>query len=299
VDAQIYKLNTLVPELFDLETSLDRPMVKFARGDGEELQLGYSVTRLSDPEDQSTLGSLVVFQDLTKIAKMEESLRMSEKLAAVGKLAAGIAHEIRNPLAGISGSAQLLRGSEHLDDEDKRLLAIIQRESLRLDALITEFLEYVRPQKPKFEEVHLNEVVREVIEGLQVNPKWNAEGCKLLFGSETNEPFVVKGDRNKITQALINFVLNSGQAGARRVEIRIDPDAHLHVVDDGHGISPEHQARLFEPFFTTKEAGTGLGLATSYRALEAMEARISVRSPVPDFCDQGGTMVSVQFKRAS
>jgi len=304
IDAQVTRLNTLVPVQGNLDpiASDDRPTVRFRRNNGDELQLGYSVARLSDPDDRSVLGSLVVFQDLTQILKMEENLRMSEKLAAVGKLAAGIAHEIRNPLAGISGSAQLLATLSDLEDEDQRLLNIIQKESARLDSLITDFLDYVRPAKLKLEPILIQGVAESVLEGLKVNTKWQKLGCAADLINRLPPDTRVQGDANKITQILINLLLNSGQAGAKRVQVLIErsPEGRvaLRVKDNGGGISPNNLKRLFEPFFTTKDAGTGLGLATSYRLVEAMEARMHVTSPLPDFAAQGGTEFTIEFRAA-
>lgn len=300
VSEKIFRLNTMVPVLGADIVGPERRTVKYQKPGGEWLELGYSVSRLSDPDDRSPLGNLVVFQDLTLITKMEEELRLSEKLAAVGKLAAGIAHEIRNPLAGISGSAQLLSANDSMHAEDRSLLNIIQRESTRLDTLITEFLEYVKPQKPKLQPVELYRVCEQVIESLNVNPKWTKLACTARMHPDARRELRASGDPNKITQVLMNFLLNSGQAGAKLVEISLletQKGPVLEIRDNGKGISAEHQLRLFEPFFTTKETGTGLGLAISYRGLETMGAKIEVRSPLPDFADaKSGTMFRIEFK---
>lgn len=298
IERQISHLTTLVPTASAPEAATDRPTVRYRRPDtNEELQLGYSVARLTDPEDRSLLGSLLVFQDLTNVMKLEENLRLSEKLAAVGKLAAGIAHEIRNPLAGISGSAQLLSSLTDLGEEDQRLLDIIQRESARLDSLINDFLEYVRPSKLKVETVDLTATVVKLIENMRVNPRWLKHACELeLVGSPG--PILVEGDANRITQVLMNFVLNSGQAGAKRAEFRLSADGRLELRDSGPGIPAEIRSRIFEPFFTTKESGTGLGLAISYKVLEALGAHVEVVSPTPDFCPTGGTMFRIEFRIA-
>jgi two-component system, NtrC family, sensor histidine kinase PilS len=271
-----------------------REVVDYLSPEGSLLKLGYSLARLKDPDDQSIIGTLFVFQDLTHVLKMEEDLRTSEKLAAIGKLAAGIAHEIRNPLAGISGSAQLLSGSSALHDEDKQLLTIIQRESTRLDALITEFLEYVRPQQMDLKPVDLVEIAQQCFESLKVSEKWKLLNCQLTLEAP-NVAVKVRGEPNKITQALLNLILNAGQAGASRVLVTIGSDGILEVRDNGSGISPEHQRRLFEPFFTTKDKGTGLGLAVSYKLIEAMDARIDVVSPAADFCEKGGSIFRIKF----
>jgi two-component system sensor histidine kinase PilS (NtrC family) len=270
-----------------------REIVDYVNESGGLQKLGYSLATLKDPDDRTIIGTLFVFQDLTDVLKMEEALRTSEKLAAVGKLAAGIAHEIRNPLAGISGSAQLLAGASGLGDEDKQLLAIIQRESVRLDGLITEFLEYVRPQKLELKSVDIVSLARQCAESLKVNPKWTALKCSLKI--EAPDSVLVRGEANKITQVLLNLLLNAGQAGARNVQLRVSANGVIEVLDDGSGISTENRKRLFEPFFTTKDKGTGLGLAVSYKVLEAMGARIEVVSPATDFCEKGGSIFRISF----
>ncbi len=298
VTEKIVKLNTVIPT-DGSDYGVERRTVKYKRPNQATLDLGYSIARLSDPEDKSPLGFLVTFQDLTNVIKLEEDLRVTEKLAAVGKLAAGIAHEIRNPLAGISGSAQLLLGGSDMHEEDRKLLAIIQRESNRLDLLITEFLEYVKPQKPKLEPVNLLKLSEQVIESLKVNPKWNLLKCEAIIHASSEKELCASGDANKITQAVMNFLLNAGQAGAKRVEILVRGSLRgpvMEIRDNGKGISVEHQAHLFEPFFTTKESGTGLGLAISYKSLETMGARIQVVSPIADFSANGGTLFRLEFK---
>jgi two-component system sensor histidine kinase PilS (NtrC family) len=298
LDPHLHKLNTLVPNIDSFEEARDRRAIKYQSPTGQELRLGYSIARLKDPVERGPLGTLVVFQDLTEIMQLEESLRVSEKLAAVGKLAAGIAHEIRNPLAGISGSAQLLTVTPSLDDEDKRLLAIIQRESGRLDSLITDFLEYVRPAKPKLDPCDLRSLCAQVRENLRVNAKWQKLACKIDLNAEGATPFVVRSDSNKITQILLNLIFNAGQAGATTVELRLRKASKIQllVIDNGAGIKPEHQKHLFEPFFTTKEGGTGLGLAVSFKLLESMGARINVRSPAAEFVPKDGTIFIIEFE---
>jgi two-component system sensor histidine kinase PilS (NtrC family) len=278
----------------------DRPLIEYRTSNGENLKLGYSVAPLSDTETGQSLGALVVFQDLTEIIKLEESLRLTEKLAAVGKLAAGIAHEIRNPLAGISGSAQLLMGHPQLSEEDNKLLAIIQKETRRLDTLITEFLDYVRPPQPKIEPVDIFSIAKHVVESLAVNAKWKSLNCGVQIAQVPDLSVKILGDSNKITQVLMNLILNAGQASASLVKVTWKSSSQtLEVSDNGKGISQENQKRLFEPFFTTKETGTGLGLATSYRALESMGAQIHVDSPNPQLRDSPtqGTLFTISFRK--
>ena len=262
------------------------------------LKLGYSTAKLEDPDDNHILGTLLVFQDLTAVIKMEHELRMSEKLAAVGKLAAGIAHEIRNPLAGISGSAQLLMGATSMNEEDSQLLRIIQRESTRLDGLITEFLEYVRPQDMELKAINIAGIAKEVSESVKVNSKWVEMGTQLELIVDDDE-ILADGDANKMIQVLMNLIINAGQSGAQNVQVQVSKDAWIEVRDNGSGIPIENQSRLFEPFFTTKEKGTGLGLAISYRVIEAMGGTVDVISPASEFCENGGSIFKVRFRKSS
>ncbi|NCN26497.1 PAS domain-containing protein [bacterium] len=292
-------LHTMYPVVGDFSEKSSRKVVCYKSVTGEFLNLGYSLARLNDPEDRSPIGTLVVFQDLTHVMKIEEDLRMSEKLAAVGKLAAGIAHEIRNPLAGISGSAQLLEGSSYLEQEDKQLLNIIQRESQRLDGLITEFLNYVRPTDAKLEGVELNQLAHDVVESLQVNPIFKDKGCKLQLKKAPVEELWVEGDRNKLVQVLINLIINAAQANATQVSLEVQQPGRLQVWDNGSGIKEENINRVFEPFFTTKDKGTGLGLALSYKLIEAMGGSVKVRSPIPEQVDTGGSMFTIELRGAN
>ncbi len=286
---------TSISDLF--EPIANRRTISFKNQQGKELRLGYSLARLSSPDNHEILGTLILFQDLTDAINMEENLKLSEKLAAVGKLAAGIAHEIRNPLAGISGAAQLLEADHALTEENQKLLNIIQRESSRLDSLISEFLEFVRPSPPKQDPIQLPKIANQVIESLQVNSKWKALGCHVHFKAEESRDEAL-GDENRIAQVLLNLVLNAGQAGAKEVWLEVSEGTRVRVLDNGPGIPEDIQARIFEPFFTTKDRGTGLGLAIAYKTLEGVGASINIKSPVSEKFAIGGTLFEIQFKKA-
>jgi|GEM_PF-1587273 len=306
------KLQELIPEIEPLRAQLetvtsindfdaalkDRHFLNYKK-ETSDLKLSYALARLSDPEDKSPIGTLIVLQDLSDMLNMKEELHQSEKLAAVGKLAAGIAHEIRNPLASISGAAQLFEGSTHLETEDKKLLSIIQKESARLDFLITDFLEYVRPQEPKQNKINLKALINDVIDSLSVNPKWLESGSVAQIIEKGSSESFALGDHDKIIQVILNMMLNSSQAGAKNVFLHIEDGHRLSVADDGPGIPDEMKKNIFEPFFTTKQSGTGLGLAISYRALEDMDAQVEVESPAEEFVHSGGTVFKIRFKEAA
>lgn len=296
IEKEILKLSTVVPVLSS-ELSHERKALTYLRPDSqEELKLGYSVVRLMDPDNQQVMGSLVVFQDLTIVTRLEEDVRRNEKLAAIGKLSAGIAHEIRNPLASISGSAQLLLGSD-LNSEDRALLQIISRESFRLDALITEFLDFVKPEQVKTEVVDLNVVYQRLSQSLQVNQKWVKLNVSLEFAGKQNDQSLVMGDASKLEQILLNLVLNAGQAGAKKIRVEVLESGGFRVMDDGEGVPESRRSQIFEPFYTTKSTGTGLGLSVSHRMIELMGGGITVISPAREFCPVRGTIFEVRLKK--
>jgi signal transduction histidine kinase len=142
--------------------------------------------------------------------------------------------------------------------------------------------------------------VNQAIENMRVSSKWLALKSNIEFSHPQGQDVRVRGDANRITQVLLNFIYNAGQAGASDVKIEIQPGSHpvLKIIDNGSGISIENQKRLFEPFFTTKEGGTGLGLAISYRIIESLNATVKVVSPVSSGSPKGGTMFIIEFEGA-
>lgn len=233
-----------------------------------------------------TGGRVLLFQDVTKLMVMEDRLKQNEKLAAVGQLAAGIAHEIRNPLAGMSASIEMLRQGlpqQLVDRENQRLMDIAIREIDRLNGLISEFLNYVKPDKLKLEKTVLADVLEEVVTA--------AAGAKELAGKVTIQPQWDRGawalaSSEKLKQVIWNLVVNAAQAMKTGGAIQVgcagaDPKrVKFWVEDQGAGMSEEVLSHLYEPFFTTKEKGTGLGLATVYKIVEAHHGEIKVSSKV-------------------
>ena len=249
--------------------------------------LEVTITRFNDGESRLK-GWLLVIDDRTDRKRMEDHLRQQEKLAAVGQLAAGIAHEIRNPLASISGSVQLmLSESTHRPDEEVRLMKIVDKEINRLNGLITEFLEYVKPENSVVkvgEPVDLNQVVRDVVEATQFNQSLRRDVERELT---LRAGATVIGDRDKLKQAVINFVMNAYQAMEKVTHPKLGVETivgretvTLVLRDNGCGIKAENLNRVFEPFHTTKPKGTGLGLAVTHKILEAHGATVAVDSQV-------------------
>jgi two-component system sensor histidine kinase PilS (NtrC family) len=258
----------------------ERKQVQFEGRDGRTLHLGMSVSVLRDLEHQVD-GGIVIFQDLTRVVEMEEELRRSERLGAVGQLAAGLAHEIRNPLASLSGAIELLAADLPTSDQNSQTLAqIVKRETARLNRLVSDFLTYARPGPGRSEPVPLRPLFDE-IQALVTKD----EDCAVDVRIDVPEALRALGNPDQLRQVFWNLVLNAAQSepsdGVVNVRARassLPGDIEISIADRGCGIPRDTLDRIFEPFFTTKPKGTGLGLATVHRVVEAHGGRISVAS---------------------
>ncbi len=287
------RLETIVPHLIDrlkafgesLQSKEGPPVARFdfsyVSPLDEKLLLETTVSAL--PVENAIQGFIITFQDLTRVRRLEFQMRQSEKMAAVGQLAAGIAHEIRNPLASISGSVQLLGSSfSARQEEEHKLMAIVLREIDRLNNLVTEFLDFVRPDVLRDDPVDLNQLVRDVGEMLKYNKNLRAEVRQDL---DLLASLPISGNRDKLKQALLNIILNAYQSmnDAKEPVISIstfDRDGRviLKIKDRGCGIDEVGLRKMFEPFHTTKPKGTGLGLAVTHKIIESHHGRIFVES---------------------
>lgn len=273
---------------------LARLELAYARPDGRSVGLGVSVSPLATREP-GRRGHLVVFQDLTEIKRLEEEVRTKEKLAAVGEVAAQLAHEIRNPLGSISGSAQVLM-EEPLESEQKRLLAIITRESRRLSDTLSRFLFQVRGSGRPLQPVDIGPVIAEAIELLRNGPEVGPHH-EVRFVTD-GTPHVCLADPDQISQVFWNLARNGLEAmphgGLLEVRLaRRDSELELSVRDEGRGLAREEQRRMFETFHSTRPGGTGLGLAIVYRIVREHHGDIAVKS-VPEH----GTAVVVRLPLA-
>jgi two-component system, NtrC family, sensor histidine kinase PilS len=230
-----------------------------------DLTVGVTVSPLRDVKNQ-VIGRVVNFQDLTELRRLEAQSRRSERLAMVGQLAAGIAHEIRNPLASISGSIELLRQGPSASDDDRTLMAIVHREVQRLNVLIGDLLDYANPRPPQPVDFDLGVMVEETLQVARREPAF----ASLEMAFSVDRPLPLHADPAKLRQVLWNLLRNAADAAALggrhvRVEAWRDTGATTLVVsDDGPGIPADQLTRIFDPFFTTKSKGTGLGLATCH-----------------------------------
>ncbi|ALC16924.1 sensor histidine kinase PilS, PAS domain-containing [Desulfuromonas soudanensis] len=249
---------------------------EFVDPSGRSLLLGYSSTLVRDPDEQPS-ALLITFQDLTAFKEMQEQLQRSDRLAAVGRLASGMAHEIRNPLASISGSVQLLMETGAVDKAGLRLMGIVVREVDRLNGLLTDFLVYAKPSPPRFEAVDLSALFDELAEMVTVDPRFAA----VKIRREYSPGVVVSVDRKQFRQALWDLVINGAEAmpegGTLTLGVSRD-GSRIYVEDTGRGIPEGIKERIFEPFFTTKDFGTGLGLASVLTIVEAHGGRIEAET---------------------
>lgn len=280
-----------VPAFADFRGEVARAEADFVRPSGERLRLGYSAFPLRGRSGE-TVGTAVIFQDLTRMRAMEEAMARSERLADLGRVAAGLAHELRNPLAAMSGSLELLRATAALDGEQRRLMEIVQREAARLDALVRDFLAFARPAPPRRTPTDLAALAADALAVFAHDPA--AAGVRVGVALA---PAWAHADPDQVRQVLWNLVTNAAHAaahgggGAVRVGSGSDVrGAWLLVEDDGPGVSEEDRHRLFLPFFTTKPGGTGLGLATVQRIVDAHGGTVEV-----DAAPSGGARFTVRL----
>ena len=241
--------------------------------------LRWTVNPLRDSDEQ-LLGRVLLFWDVTDLKEMESRMERADRMAAIGRLAANIAHEIRNPLASMSGSIQLLSSLMHLEGDERRLMDIVMREAEHLNRWITEFLSFSRPVEPSFEPLDLTQLCREVVELAEHDNRGSNLQLTLITHGDTN----LRADVKTLRQILWNLVNNamdaSGSGGTVTVELdgTATTQVCIAVQDEGEGIPQENLERIFDPFFSTKEMGTGLGLATVQRNVELHGGRVKVQS---------------------
>ena len=272
-----------------------RRELEIVNGEGEKLPLGLSTSTLTEDEGHLR-GVIAIFSDLTEAKRLERKVRNNDRLAAVGELSASIAHEIRNPLAAISGSVEVLSRELRLVDENARLMELILKESQRLNKILSDFLAYARLDRPSYNKVELCHILSDVRD-LLLRQAGIAERVTLELDTDSSYVYVV-GDEDLIRQLLLNLAMNACEAfGAEpgRVVLGVHSDPvlgtiDLTVTDNGPGIDPDKLDKIFQPFYSTKKAGTGLGLAIVHRICNALRLRYTVRSTPGE-----GTVFLIQF----
>lgn len=292
---QIFKRE---PWLLDLVRKTQPPRQESTRGEGDfvtrwggKTPVSVTVSPLEDRQGQF-LGTIMLLRDIKHRRELEEDLKRADRLALMGTLAAGLAHEIRNPLGGIKGAAQLLRRSGDGDPSVKEFTDIMIREVDRVNQLIEQLLDLSRPAELDLAPVNIHEILEDVL-----LLESQTLGDKQIQVKKRFDPSLppIRGDRAQLTQVFLNLVKNAfqamGQHGALTVASRLETDFHIRaegttanrfiwieIADEGAGIRDEDLPQIFSPFFTTKTNGTGLGLATCYRIIKEHGGTIRVDS---------------------
>ena len=255
-----------------------RKEIEFRTASGHMRFLGISISLLR--AGNQTTGFVFNFQDLTELKRLEREVVTKERMAALGRLSAAIAHEIRQPLTAMSGALKELARLAPLEDDDKRLVQIVSRESQRLNQIITDFLDYSREKTYKFADVEIAGVIEETLLLLDRNSGENKYRIVRDFGSQKVR---ARADRDAMKQVLWNLCNNALRAmpdgGTLTVGLSAASDyARISILDTGSGLDPQDAARLFEPFQSRFIGGTGLGLSIVYRILQAHNGYIRVET---------------------
>src|SRR5690349_16803980 len=264
--------------------------------EGMRLRLGYSISPLSS-ESGETTGMVLTFQDLTQVRSLEETSRRQDRLAAIGRMAASIAHEIRNPLAAMRGSIQMLRAEVDSDSSQAELMEIILRESDRLNRIITDFLSYARPRSLAPARVDVGELLHQTFALLRHSPEISAN--QVVEAEVPGERIFASADEGQLKQVFWNLARNALQAmpqgGTLRATLANNSDNRLRIEfsDTGRGMSPDQVEHLFEPFSSTT-GGTGLGLSIVYQIIRDHGGTINVRSR-----EGRGTTITVELPLAT
>jgi two-component system sensor histidine kinase PilS (NtrC family) len=260
---------------------------------GDELRtIGFAVTPLNSMEGTAS-GYTLIFQDLTEMKMLEAELQLKDRMAAVGELSAGIAHEIRNPLAAIAGSVQVLKKSTALNPQEQRLMSIVLKESERLNKTIADFLRFVKPQEKRPAAFDIAASLAETLDLLRHSPELSS--AHAIEHDIVPPSYTLVGDADQIRQVFWNIARNAVQAmpdgGTLRVTTGIAADRYnIAFSDNGRGMTDSDQRRLFQPFRTSFPSGTGLGMAISYRIVQEHGGRIEVSSQ-----EGAGTTITVSL----
>jgi two-component system sensor histidine kinase PilS (NtrC family) len=257
-----------------------RKELEFSTPAGQKMFLGISISILRSAQRQAS-GFVFNFQDLTELKRLEREVVTKERMAALGRLSAAIAHEIRQPLTAMTGALKELARLAPLEDDDKKLVQIVSRESQRLNQIITEFLDYSREKIYKFTDVDITGLVEETL--LLIERDKSATGKYQITRQFAPQRLRARADRDAMKQVFWNLCNNALRAmpdgGVLSVALAGDGDiVRFSVSDTGVGLNPRDAARLFEPFQSRFVGGTGLGLAIVYQILQAHQGRIRVES---------------------
>lgn len=281
------KITDIFPEareMLSFDMDLGRE-VTFSLRDGSAIPIGFTNSPLFDAANNES-GIIVVFKDLTEIKKLQAELRKRQHFETMGKVIAGVAHEIRNPLFGISSIVQILE-KEVSSEQHQTLLRAMLKEIYRLKNLVEELLLYSRPAKLNISEIDLNVIIEKIKHYI------NVKKDTLALNLSIQPSAVIKADIDKLTQVFLNLVDNAIGAGSKSIDISVfgNDNIIVSIKDDGIGIKKESMDKIFDPFFTTKKEGTGLGLSICKKIVEDHGGNIEVLS-----AEGEGTTVLLSFK---
>lgn len=265
----------------------------FTQTSGDVIPLSLSITPIL-AESMQVSGAVILLRDMREIKRLQEKVQRSEKLAAIGKLAAGVAHEIRNPLSSIKGFAQFLRHVLKDRPEEREYATVMVHEIDRINRVVSDLLTYSTPLTATPKKENLYEVIDHAI--LLVNADALERDVKIIktLSGDLDQLWI---DSNQITHILLNLLLNSLEAVSTGGKIEVGAEVidsqqlHLWVEDDGIGIAPDHQNRVMDPFYTTRDKGTGLGLAIVHKIIENHNGEVKIESPPKGRAS--GTMLSM------
>ncbi len=277
------------------------------RKDGKSISIRMKVSRFSGPDDPRK-GVICVFEDLTEYNELQDKISQAERLAAVGRISAGLAHEIRNPLASVSGSIQMLSKGLDLENYHRKLMEIVMKETERLNSILTDFLNYSQPRKNRKTLVDLTQLIQDVNMLIKNNEDFSTTH-QIDFHSDADH-LVINADEEELKQVVWNLCINGLQSmdegGVLKIELKKVSSFRavnfqsekrgylLTIEDEGCGIPAAQLKKIFDPFNTTKENGVGLGLATVYRIVQQNEGAIDVASK-----EGQGTKFSVYLPRGA
>ena len=265
----------------------------FSTPDGFAIRLGYGISPLFAENGEMT-GLILTFQDLTEMRTMEESVRRKERLAAVGRVAAGLAHEIRNPLGAMRGAIQVLQIGMKENSSQAQLMDIVLRESDRLNTIITNFLTYARPQQGEVIETDICQIIRDSVTLLRHSP--DVRACHAVIEDLPQTPVTALADSAGLKQVFWNLARNAVQSmpngGCLTIKLSCLLNNRLQItfLDTGCGMPANQVERLFEPFSTSTTGGTGLGLSIVYQIIRDHNGTINVRSQ-----ENKGTTITIEL----
>jgi two-component system sensor histidine kinase HydH len=269
-------------ESLDLGESISEKEMECEFTENKIVPVSISASKIINEEGQF-VGQVLIIRDLGEVRRLQDEIRRKEKLAAIGGLAAGVAHEIRNPLSSIKGIASYYKNKFEDGSEDKEMAGVMIEEVDRLSRVISELLDFARPTKLNRKPSDINELLKHSTRLVQQEAAAKKIGIQLNLASDSVEADV---DPDRLTQCFLNLFLNAMQAmesGGRLTvssSTGVNGNVAIDIKDNGSGISAGDLSKIFDPYFTTKPKGTGLGLAIAHKVIEAHEGQIRVRSTI-------------------